>query len=138
MKNYKRTLFLATALSMISTSLVQAGKLTVINNHPEQRIQLCIRGESPKERDRKDCFGPTVEAGTQTTYIVEKKKHVGGSNTFEVTASTGNGGNPDWKLLGGTCSQLFTESDHIVLIEANALGKLSCRNITAENPPATQ
>lgn len=134
MKNYKRTLFLATTLSMISSSFVQAGKLTVINNLPDQRIHLCIRGESPQERERKDCFGPTVEVGAQTTYIVEKK-HVGGSNTFEVTASTASGGDPDWKLFGGTCSKLVTDADHIILIEST-LGKLSCRNITAENPPA--
>lgn len=133
MKNYKKTLFLAAALCVISSSLVQAGKLTVINNLPDQRIQLCIRGESPNEAARKDCFGPTVDAGSQTTYIVEKT-NVGGSNTFEVTASTGNGGDPNWKLFGGTCSNLVTHSDHIILIEST-LGKLSCRNITAENPP---
>lgn len=132
MKNYKKTLFVAMALSGISSSLVQADKLTVINNLPDQRIQLCIRGENPQEQARKDCFGPTVDAGHQTTYMVEKK-HVGGSNTFEVTASTGNGGDPDWKLFGGKCSNLVTDANHIILIEST-LGKLSCKDITAQNP----
>src|SRR5438045_3348906 len=103
MTNYKSTLFLATALSVISLSVAQAGKLTVINNHPEQRVQLCIRGEGPKEQERIDCFGPTVEAMTQLDYTV-KREHVGSDNTFEVIASTGNGGDPDWKLLSGKCS----------------------------------
>jgi hypothetical protein len=76
MKNYKRTLLLATTLSIISSSMIQAGKLTVINNPPEQRIQLCIRGETPNERDRKDCFGPIVEAMAQVDYTV-KREHVG-------------------------------------------------------------
>lgn len=132
MENYKKTLFLATALSVTLGSLAQAGKLTVINNLPEQRIQLCIRGETPKELERKDCFGPIVGAGVQTSYVVEKE-NVGGSPTFEVTASTGNGGDPDWKLFGGTCSNLVTDADHIILIEST-LGKLSCKDITAQNP----
>jgi hypothetical protein len=48
-------------------------------------------------------------------------------------ASTGNGGDPDWKLLGGKCSNLVKGADHTILIESTA-GKLSCKNITVENP----
>lgn len=134
MKNYQKTLLLATTLSMGCTSMAQAGTLTVINKVADQRIQLCIRGEGPKERERKNCFGPIVGAGEQIAYTV-RKRDVGEDNTFEVIASTGNGGDPDWALLGGTCKGLVTDADHTILIESTA-GKLSCKNITANNPPA--
>ena len=134
MKNHRKTFLLATVVGVISSSITQAGTLNVINNVPDQHIQLCIRGEGPKERDRKDCFGPIVSVGTQISYTVEKE-NVGGDNTFEVIASTGNGGDPDWKLFGGACKNLVIDVDHTILIEFT-LGKLSCKNVTAKNPPA--
>ena len=134
MKNHKKTFLLATVLGVVSSSTTEAGTLNVINNVPDQRIQLCIRGEGLKERERKNCFGPTVKAGTQIAYIVEKE-NVGGDSTFEVIASTGNGGDPDWALLGGACKNLVTDADHTILIDSTA-GKLSCKNVTAKNPPA--
>ena len=127
MKNYKKPLFIATALGALAFSTAYAGTLTVINNVPEQRIQLFIRGEGAGVYQTK-----VVEAGMQKDFIVNLE-HVNGRNTFEVTASTGNGGHPDWKLMGGTCSNLVTDADHKLIIDA-MLGKISCKNVTADNP----
>lgn len=127
MKKYRRTLLFTTALCITSASIAEAGILTVNNKIPDQRIQLFIRGEGSDTYQIQ-----LVEAGEAKSFGINKE-HVQGKNTFEVTASTGNGGDPDWKLLGGTCSNLFTEADHIISIDST-LGKISCTNITADNP----
>jgi hypothetical protein len=129
MKNYKKPFILTTALCMASASLAQAGTLTVINKIPDQRIQLFIRGEGSESHAME-----VIEGGEQQDLIIEEK-HVNGKPTFEVIASTGNGGDPDWKLMGGKCEALVTAADHTILIESNPVGKTVCRNVTAENPP---
>lgn len=134
MNNYKNTLLLATALAVVLSSIAQAGTLTVINKLPKERIQLCIRGEGTQGRADKDCFLQCVEACAQAMYTVTKV-NVQGENTFEVIASTDNGGDPDWKLLGATCSNLVTDADHTIIIDST-LGKLSCQDVTAANPQA--
>jgi hypothetical protein len=131
MKNYKRVLFLATTLCIVSGSITQADRLRVINNVSDQRIQLFIRGEGADAYLMK-----VIEPGHKKDFKVNSAD-VQGKNTFEVTASTGNGGNPDWNLMGGTCSTLVSDdSDHILVIDST-LGKLSCKNVTADNPPAS-
>lgn len=129
MKTYKNTLFLASAICIATSSVGHTGTLTIVNKIPDQRIQLFIRGEGTDTHHIK-----VVEAGEKKDFIVSEE-NVHGKPTFEVTASTGNGGNPDWKLLGGTCATLVTDSDHILVIDST-LGKLSCTNVTADNPPA--
>lgn len=134
MNKYKNILLLTTALGAISSSLAQAGKLTVINNHPTERVQLCIRGEEIAEKNQDNTFRYIVNANSQEEFTITKE-NVRGQNTFEVIASTGSGGDPDWKLMGGKCSHLVTDADHTLLIDSTA-GKLSCKNVTAKNPPS--
>ncbi len=131
MKNYRRTLFLAAAVSVISTSFAQAGTLTVINKIPDQRVQLFIQGEGTDKHHIQ-----LVKENEQQDFDVTHK-HTHGKNTFKVTASTGNGGSPDWKLMGGTCPNLVTDANHTIIIDKSALGKISCTNVTAENPCST-
>lgn len=127
MKNYTKTLFLATALCIGSEMATQAGKLTIINNIPNKHLQLFIRGVG------NDSYRVwLLEAGKRGDFIVNKE-YVRGKELFEVTASTGNGGSPDWKLMGGTCSDLVTDADHTLVIDST-LGKISCKNVTAANP----
>ena len=131
MKNYQKILLLGLIFSAASVECAKAGKLSVINKIPDQRIQLFIRGEGNKEHNVS-----LIEAGQQKDMIIEKE-HVGGRPTFEVIASTGNGGDPDWKLMGGACTELVTGADHTLVIDST-LGKTTCTNITAKNPPAAQ
>ncbi|MBA3813682.1 MAG: hypothetical protein H0X26_04210 [Alphaproteobacteria bacterium] len=128
MKNYRRTLFLAAAASVISASVAQAGTLTVINKIPDQRVQLFIQGEGTDKHHIE-----LVKENEQQDFDVNHT-HTDGKNTFKVTASTGNGGSPDWKLMGGTCSGLVTRANHTLIIDQSALGKISCTNVSAENP----
>lgn len=133
MKNQRKSLILAIALCMASASIAQAGTLTVVNKIPDQRVQLFIRGEGSDVHSVE-----VIEAGKQKDLIIEEK-HVKGKPTFEVIASTGNGGDPDWKLMGGKCRDLVTAADHTILIESNAVGKTICTNASAENPhPASK
>jgi hypothetical protein len=127
MKTYGTALYLATILGMMTTSIAYAGRLTVINNIPNQPIYLFIRGEGSNAYSTY-----SVEAGEQINLHVEEE-NVKGKPTFEVTASTTKGGDPDWKLMGGTCANLVTKADHTLVI-TSTLGKISCENKTADNP----
>jgi hypothetical protein len=129
MKSYKRTLILATALCFSAAAMAQAGKLTVINKIPDQRVQLFIRGEGASGH-----YVELIEPEQQRAFVIEKGR-VHNKPTFEVIASTGNGGEPDWKLLGGRCGELVTDSDHTIVINST-LGKTSCTNVTDKNPGA--
>ena len=126
MKNYTTRILLASAICMTSASMAQAGKLTIVNNIPDQRIQVCIRGKNATEHHTKFINAGSTRAYTITRSIVSDKP------TFEVAASTGNGGDPDWKLLAGKCTDLVTDADHILLIDST-LGKTTCKNVTSEN-----
>lgn len=131
MKNYKKTLILATALSLSCASMAQAGKLTVINKLPNERVQLFIRGEGAPNH-----YVELIEAGQQRELVIGQEQ-VQNKPTFEVIASTGNGGEPDWKLMGGKCGELVTAADHTVVINST-LGKTSCTNITDKNPGVSE
>ena len=131
MKNDGKHFLLIATVGVMCASVVQAGTLTVINKIPDQRAQLFIRGEGVDRHHIQ-----LLEAGQSKSYDVNPK-HTQGKHTFEVTASTGNGGSPDWKLMGGTCSNLVTDADHTILIDST-LGKISCTNVTADNPPSLQ
>ena len=132
MNKYKNTLLFATALVVVSSPMAQAGKLTVINKLPTQKIHLCIRGEGSEERTYKDCVSRSVKPGEQAEYILSKE-HVRGENTFEVIASTHKPKKSDWNLMGGSCTNLVTDADHTIII-SSTLGKLSCKDVTATNP----
>lgn len=127
MKTYGTALCLATILGMMTTSIAYAGRLTVINSIPNQPIYLFIRGEGSNAY-----YTQSIEAGKQINLYVEEED-VKGKPMFEVTASATSGGDPDWKLMGGTCSNLVTKADHTLIIKST-LGKISCENKTAENP----
>jgi hypothetical protein len=129
MKNYRKPFLLASAIGVICTFELQAGTLTVINKIPDQRVQLFIRGEGSHKHHTL-----LLEAGESKSYEINQR-HTQGKHTFEVTASTGNGGDPDWKLMGGTASNLVTDADHTLVIDST-LGKISCTNVTKDNPPS--
>lgn len=131
MNNYKKIL-LTTAFAVVSSSIAQAGTLTVINKVSDQGIHLCIRGEGSKERESKPNFQHFVKSNAQKTYMIRKNYDRGG-NTFEVLASKNKNGHPDWKLMGASCSNLVTDADHTIIV-TSTLGKLSCQDVTAANP----
>jgi len=124
---YAKTLCLATTLGTLSSAGVQAGTLTVINKIPDQYIYLFIRGEG-----NNTYFTKVVESEKELVFSVEEED-VKGKPTFDVTASTNSGGDPDWKLMAGQCSNLVTKANHTIIVTATA-GKLSCKNVTAKNP----
>lgn len=127
MKNHRKILFLGAALSIISSVGAQAGTLTIINKIPDQRVYIFIQGEGMDKH-----YVQLVEANQMRSFDVNKT-HTFGKPLFEVIASTCGEGNPNWKILGGTCSQLVTDADHTLVIESR-LGKVSCTNVTADNP----
>lgn len=129
MKNYTKIFMIASAVCLSSASMAQAGRLTVINKIPDQRVQLFVRGEGGNNH-----YIELIAAGQQRDLYIDQR-NVQNKPTFEVIASTGNGGDPDWKLLGGRCAELVTDSDHTILIDSTA-GKVSCTNITAKSPGA--
>lgn len=129
MKNYTKILMITSAVCLSSASMAQAGKLTVINKLPNERVQLFVRGEGSNHH-----YIELIAAGQQRELVVERAQ-VENKPTFEVIASTGNGGEPDWKLMGGKCGELVTDSDHTIVINST-LGKTSCTNITDKNPAA--
>jgi len=131
MNNYKKIL-LATAFAVVSSSIAQAGTLTVINKVSDQGIHLCIRGEGSKAQAGKPNFQHFVKASAQKTYTV-RKKHNRGGNTFEVLVAKGKDGHPEWELMGASCSNLVTDADHTIIVNST-LGKLSCQDVTAANP----
>ena len=130
MKRYKKTLLLATSLAVMSSSGIKASTLTVINKMPDRPIYIFISGECSYA-----CRKDNVGTGEKKDIMVQEE-NVQSKPTFKVTASTSGAGDPDWKLLGGTCSNLVTNSNHTVLIDSTAGLKLSCKDVTADNPPA--
>lgn len=127
MKKYKIALILTTALGAAFVSTANAGTLRVINKISREPVYLFFRGEGS------DTHSSTlIEAGQQKNLIIESPT-VKGKPTFEVIASTSNEGNPDWKLMGGKCVELVTDSDHTIIVDST-LGKISCKNVTADNP----
>lgn len=129
MKNHNKPLILATILEISIVSMAQAGTLSVINKTSDP-IQLFFRGEGSDSHSKK-----LIGAGQQKDLIVERE-NISGKPTFEVIASTSTSGDPDWKLLGGKCKELVADSDHTIVIEST-LGKISCKNVSAENPGKT-
>ncbi len=123
MKKYTKALILAAALSTVCVASAGAGGLQVINN-TDKNIQIFIRGaKSPYH------FTELLTANSQKGIII-KEEHVDNKPIFEVIASTGNGGDPDWKLLGGKCDQLLSNKNHTLLIESSAGGlKTTCTTL---------
>lgn len=130
MKKEKKALLLATSLTVMSSSIGQASVLTVINKIPNQPIYVFISGEGS------DTYYKELVGAGEKKEIMVLEENVQSKPTFKVTASTSGSGDPDWKLLGGTCSNLVTNSNHTVLIDSTAGLKLSCTDVTADNPPA--
>ena len=135
MNKYKNTLLLATALAVGSSSLAQAGTLTVINKLPKEDIKICIRSELSKEETEKNCYSHFVKAGAQEEFKVTKE-HVRGDNTYKVIAARLNVGASDWNLMGGSCTNLVTDANYMITIDSH-LGKLSCKAVIASNSPST-
>lgn len=127
MNHKKKSLILAVTFIIAYNAPVYAGTLTVINKIVDQPIQLFIRGE------HSDTYQVVLIQADSKSVIDVKKEYVNGKETYEVIASTSLGGDPDWKLLGGKCSNLVTNTDHIITIDSLA-GKVSCRDVTANNP----
>ena len=126
MNKYKNTLLLATALAVVSSSIAQGGKLTVINKLPKEDIKICIRSELSTDKADKDCYSHFVKAGGKEEYNITKER-VRGDNTYKVIAARLNVGPSDWNLMGATCSNLITDNDYTIIFDSNALGKLTCQ-----------
>ena len=124
MYTYRNTLLIATALVVFSSSMAQAGTLTVINKLPNEDIKLCIQSELNPDQNRKNCYSHIVKAGAQEEYEI-KKEYVRGDNTYKVIAARLDVGPADWNLMGATASNLVTDADHTITIDS-ILGKLSC------------
>lgn len=123
MKKHIKTLILATALSTVCISAAEAGGLQIINN-TDKNIQVFIRGAKSSRH-----FTELLTPNSNKNIIIEEAQ-VDNQAVFEVIASTGNGGDPDWKLLGGKCDQLLTKRNHTLLIETSAGGlKTSCTTL---------
>jgi hypothetical protein len=124
MNKYKNTLLFATALVVFSSSMAQAGTLTVINKLPKEDIKLCIQSELNPDQTDKNCYSHIVKAGAQEKHTITKEC-VRGNNTYKVIAARLNVKASDWNLMGATCSGLITDADYTITIDST-LGKLSC------------
>lgn len=128
MKKYTKIALLATVICPILLSATYGGTLQVINN-ADKNVQIFIRGAKSNKHHTE-----LLVAG-ETKSLTIKEENVDGKPIYEVIASTGNGGNPDWKLLGGECIELLTTADHVLLIESQMGGiKTSCKDLLSQKP----
>ncbi len=103
-----------------------ARKVKIINN-TEDTIQVFFRGKGASSH-HKEYIRPTSILTYDLAAVQLENKDV-----FYIIASSGQGGDPDWKLLGGVCSNLERDKKHTVLIEKSLQGlKTSCTVLTDE------
>jgi len=107
--------------AMLSTS-GSALQVKVINGS-DNDIQLFFRG-----KDSPTSVRMLMPLNSMKVLEIDDDK-MGDSKYFEVIASTGSGGDPDWKLLGGSCKDLGKQTMYTLLIDQCAL-KTSCKKIS--------
>lgn len=128
MRNYNKIALFTTMICPILLSATYGGSLQVINN-ADKNVQIFIRGA------KSDKHHTELLVAGETKNLAIKEENVDGKPIYEVIASTGNGGDPDWKLLGGECIELLTTADHVLLIESKMGGlKTSCKDLLTQNP----
>ena len=122
----KNNIKMLTALSFLSTvfSTDSFGANVKIANLTDDNIQMFFRGKNSSKHHI-----VTLPANVVASYEI-KSEHIENKPVFEAIASKGNGGDPDWKLLGGACTNLEKDKDYTLLIE-NSLGgiKTSCTSL---------
>ncbi len=124
MKTYKISLLAGLAVFSLSASLAYASKIEVQNKTGEN-IQVFFRGVGSS----KPPYIVTLAPNTTGEYEI-KDEYIEGKPAYEAIASTGSGGNPDWKFLGGTCTPLYKNKDHIIRIDSTVGGlKTSCTTL---------
>lgn len=115
-KNYLLAVLMATSSVLLMTD-VYASKLKVINNGHEPMF-IYFKGKG----DSKYYIQPHT-GSSSVTYEVTSEM-ISGKDVFEVIASKTGSGNPDLKLLAGSCKNLITDKNYILLVEPGF--KTSC------------
>ena len=110
-------------LACLSASF--AAKVKIINN-TDDKVRIFFRGKGTSTHQVEVLLPNTIVPYKVNPSAVE------GKPVFEVIAST-TGGNPDWKLLSGVCSNLEIDKDYTLFIEKTFKGlKTSCTAIAEE------
>ena len=102
---------------LCSVTGAYASKLKVINNGHEP-IYVYFKGKG----DSKYYMQPHLGSASSTYEVTNDM--ISGKNIFEVIASKSGNGNPDLKLLAGSCKDLMTDRDYVLLVEPGF--KTSC------------
>lgn len=128
MKKIKSNLTLSFIIYAMLLTGASALQVRIINGS-DNDIQLFFRG-----KDSPTSVRMLMPLNSMKVLEIDDDK-MGSSQYFEVIASTGSGGDPDWKLLGGSCKGLdkqgahTKEGVHTLLIDQCAL-KVSCKKIS--------
>ncbi|OJW49053.1 MAG: hypothetical protein BGO67_10800 [Alphaproteobacteria bacterium 41-28] len=124
MNRYK--IILLTGLAVFALSMgVKSVSTVEVQNKTGENIQVFFRGIG----SLKPPYIVTLAPNTAGEYEIIDE-YIEGKPVYEAIASTGSGGNPDWKFLGGTCSPLYKDKNHIIRIEPTLAGlKTSCTTL---------
>ena len=119
---------IATALSALYLTLLSdafASQVKVSNN-TDDTIHVFFRGKESKKSPHVE----SVPAHSSQTFIITDE-YIDNQFLFQAIASTNRRGNPDWKLLAGTCDELNKDTDYTLIIETTKMGlKTSCTSIS--------
>jgi len=120
MNKYKMmTMILALYVALLSDAF--ASEIKVINS-TDHNIHIFFRGSE----NQKHPYVKTITARDNASFQI-LDEHIDAQPVFQAIASTERRGNPDWKLLAGTCDQLHKDMDYTLLIEKTKMGlKTSC------------
>lgn len=126
----KKTTIALFTLSICSACLFGSfasatSKLKMINSTGEP-IYVFIRGKGTSRHYVK------ILGKNHTAFHNVEPESIENKPIFEVIVATTNG-DPNWKLLGGNCSDLQADRDHTLLIEKTLQGlKTSCTELKGE------
>ena len=117
----------ALALMVGALSISEASALTVkVQNYTNKRMYLFFRPtHSTSKAQPYTVVVPPTPKGKHNTIKFNASKH--GINGYYDVIAAESDGDPDWKLLGGTCKELHKDLTPHILIESPGLGlKTSC------------
>ncbi len=119
-----------TAFTILSSVLLSesfaSSKVKIINN-TEEPIKVFFRGKGGTK-----LYSAIANSNTIIPFKIASE-YIENKPIFEVIATGSKSENPDWSLLGGTCSDLEVDKDHTLLIEKSFQGlKTSCSELLKE------
>lgn len=121
-------------LSVIALSIIPMGVLASevkIINYTDSKAHVYFRGKGKTHHSIVTLAPKGMNESVSTHQVL--REQVENAPLFEAIASTGSKGDPDWKLLAGTCANLEIDKNYTLLIEPSLQGlKTSCTVINKE------